>query len=237
MQDQKIYIIKEVKLELEDRIVTVEALVHELGLKRVFEEANLPKGLGDLVGKNCVVLFENFKLKGRFSREATPLGIFYNLRFLHISDADKDRIKREIKEKGLPAPWNRKFVRISTNTKDGDLPVPFLAVGKGKILNGLFFNVVNFTLGGVLLETPEEDGFFPKLNQEVQFDLITNTGEKIENMSGLIMHVNEDIDEKNGTRNVTFGVRMMPMSLINEVKYNGLIRDFLVGYKRKMRIR
>lgn len=238
MQERKIYLIKEVKIHINDRNVTVESLVHEGGLKRVFEKNNLPAGIGELVGKLCTITFDQFKFKGRFSREATPLGTFYNARFNNLTDEDRKKIRQEISQNGLPAPWKRRYARISTTSQDEeDLPVPFLAVGKGPQFEGLFFNVLNFTLGGVLLEISGEDSFEPRLNQEIYFDLIANTGEKIENMKGVVMHTNEDVREKDGSRNNTFGIRMMPMNMISEVKYNNIIRDFLMGYKKKMKMR
>ena len=234
MQEKRIYLIKEVKIDISDRIVTVESLVHEHGLKRVFEQSTLPSGLGDLVGKVCSVTFDNMTMRGRFSREVTPLGTFYNVKFVDIRESYRRRIELEIEQKGLPPPWKRRYVRINTGRKEEDLPVPFMAVAKGSSFDGTFFNVINFTLGGILLEAPDDDSFEPHLNQEIYFDLLTNTGEKLENMRAIIMHINEEVND--GQRSVTFGVRMMPMNMINEVKYNGLIRDFLVGYKKKFKL-
>lgn len=235
MQEKRIYLIKEVKVEVADRLVTVESLVHEQGLKRVFEQNNLPVGMGELVGKPCVVTFDNMTVKGRLSREVTPLGTFYNVKFIDIKEVYRRRLEDEINQKGLPPPWKRRYVRINAGRKEEDLPVPFMAVAKGARFDGVFFNVVNFTLGGMLLEAPDDGSFEPRLNQELYFDLLTNTGDKLENMKGIIMHLNEEVTES-GVRSITFGIRMSPMNMINEVKYNGIIRDFLTGYKKKMKM-
>jgi hypothetical protein len=236
MQEKRIYLIKEVKVEIGDRVITVESLLHEGGLKRVFEQNNLPLGLGDLVGKACMVTFDNMSVKGRVSREVTALGIFFNIKFLDLKEVYRKRLANEIELKGMPPPWKRRYVRINTGRQEEDLPVPFMAVAKGSQFDGIFFNVVNFTLGGILLEAPDDGTFVPRLNQEIFFDLLTNTGDKLESMKGIIMHINEEMTDS-GARVITFGTRMMPMNMINEVKYNGVIRDFLTGYKKKMKLR
>jgi hypothetical protein len=143
------------------------------------------------------------------------------------------QIERDVKESGLPSPWLRSLPRLSTLSKH--LPVPALAIleYEGETL---FLNVRNFTLGGLQLE------FVGSILQKVQFgdrldfDLVTNGGDKISDLSAVVCHVCSEFNQIEPEKSQFFlGIRFLPMNSMSEFKYKALIKDHCVGLKEEAR--
>src|SRR5690606_5889111 len=92
-----------------------------------------------------------------------------------------------------------------------------------------FLGVRNFTLGGLLFEYlgSELEGLNP--GAKIEFDLVTNFGDKISGLSGKIAHITHEYDEHDCR--LLLGIKLLPMSFLNETKYRELIREYCAGIK------
>lgn len=229
---KKVFTSQKITLAVADREFRVQALVSTYGAKYVFEESEIPDALKNRLGEEAQVIYKSVPCKARLVRETTPAGIVYNIRFLNPSGVLVRLIDRDIRDSGLPSPWIRALPRLSTAAKH--LPVPALAVlhhGGGTF----FLNVKNFTLGGLLLEHVGEDLKEMILGERLDFDLVTNIGDKIAEVAGVITHVNVEITS-GGSEPLRyhFGVKFLPMPLLAEAKYRNLIREHCIGLRMDM---
>ncbi len=117
----------------------------------------------------------------------------------------------------------RYLPRLTTDVKE--LPSPALAV----LYHGgdtHFLNVKNFTLGGLLLELIGAGIGGVSTGTSFTFDLVTNQGDKFEELTGVVTRISVEVNEKDGSLSRTFfGIKFNPMGVMNEMKYRELIRE------------
>jgi len=174
------------------------------------------------------IFYKNIPVRCRVVKETNAAGSVYSFRFLNPSGLLTRQIERDVKECGLPSPWLRSLPRLSSNVKH--LPVPALGIldYRGETL---FVNVKNFTLGGLQLEYVGA-GFDITFGTQINFDLVTNGGDKISDLSAIVCNISREVDESKGKLpRVQFGVRFLPMSSTAEAKYRTLIKDHCLGLK------
>jgi len=225
---KKVFVSQKISLLLGSRELKVQALVSSYGAKYVFEESELPAEIRNTGEAEVDVIYKNIPARCRVVREITSTGTVYSLRFEHPSNLLLRQIERDVKEHGLPSPWRRGLPRLSAAAKH--LPVPALAIlERGK--ETLFLNVKNFTLGGLLLEyvgpVLQEVKFGAKFN----FDLVTNGGDKISDLSGLVTNVAVESNGVLEASRMLFGLRLLPMGQVAEYKYRALIKEHCLGLK------
>lgn len=207
----------------------VQALISSYGAKYVFEEDEIPAELLGRLGEEIQIQYKNIPVKTRVVKEITGFGTIYNLRFINPSNTLLKQIDRDLKESGLPSPWMRGLPRLTTETKH--LPVPSLLVlyHKGQTY---FLNINNFTLGGLQAEFVGPDLRDVKFGTKFELDLVTNSGDKIPDLNGLVTHVTVEINfDGNGSDKYVFGVKVLGMPLGSENKFRGLIREHCIGLK------
>lgn len=209
--------------------VRFQALVSSYGAKYVFDESELPLSLRTSKEQELELLYKNIPARCRVVRETNAAGVVYSLRFLNPSGLLLRQIERDITENGIPSPWLRSLPRLNAAAKN--LPVPALAVldYNGEIL---FLNVKNFTLGGLMLDFSGSALNDVQFGTRFNFDLVTNVGEKINDLSGLITNVAVEVNDVEGhLTKVTFGLRFLPMNPLSESKYRALIKDHCMALK------
>lgn len=203
----------------------VQALVSPYGAKYVFEDEDLPTTVRDSIGKEIQVIYKNIPVRARLVKENTAIGVLYNIKFLNPSNLLVRQINRDINETGLPSPWLRSLPRLNTDSKH--LPNPALAVLYYRGIT-FYLNVKNFTLGGVMLEYAGAELASVILGTKFDFDIVTNFGDKISELSAVVTHISAELSETDGDK-YYFGVKFLPMTLLSETKFRALIRDHCVG--------
>ncbi len=229
---KKVFTSQKISLVVGGREFRVQALVSTYGAKYVLDESEIPDAIRANLGQEAQVIYKNVPCRARLVRETTSAGVVYNVRFLNPSGVLVRLIERDIRDSGLPSPWSRALPRLSTEAKN--LPVPALAVlhHSGETF---FLNVKNFTLGGLLLEYSGEELKEVLLGHRFDFDLVTNFGDKISELSAVVSHVTVEISMEGAeAQRYFFGIRFLPMPLLSESKYRNLIREHCIGLRSEM---
>jgi hypothetical protein len=226
---KKVFVSQRISLLVGEMEFRVQALVSSYGAKYVFEDSELPQEIRELIGKELELVYRKVPVKCRVVKETNASGIVYSFRFLKPSNLLLKQIEKDIRESGLPSPWIRALPRLNTEAKH--LPLPALAVVDygGDIQ---FLNVKNFTLGGLLVDYTGNSFRDLMIGEKLNFDLVTNGGDKIDNLSAVVSHLSTEYVEENPEANrVQFGLRFLPMNLLSEVKYKELIKVHCIGLK------
>lgn len=222
---KKVFTSQKISLFFGGKEFRIQALVSAYGVKYAFDDSELPQEARDYIGYEVQMTYKNIPARCRIIRETNAVGTVYNLRFVKPSKVLLKQIERDIRDSGLPSPWLRALPRLNT---DSTLPAPALAVlyYRGETH---FLNVKNFTLGGVLFEFV--GGSLPgaEMGTTFNFDLVTNHGEKIADLAGVVTHFSVEINEDDGSLSRSFyGLKFLPMDVLNENKYRSLIRDHVM---------
>ncbi|MGZ3693748.1 MAG: hypothetical protein ACXWQO_06080 [Bdellovibrionota bacterium] len=220
---KKIFTSQKISLFFGGKEYRMQALVSVYGVKYAFDEVELPEEARNYLGYEVQMTYKGVPARCRIIGETNSVGKIYNLRFVNPSQLLVRQIERDIRDSGLPSPWLRFLPRLTTELKD--LPSPALAV----LYHGgetHYLNVKNFTLGGLLLEQVGIGIHGVGTGTRFDFDLVTNQGDKFEEISGVVTRVSVEVNENDGSasRNL-FGLKFLPMGVINETKYRQLIRD------------
>lgn len=227
---KKVFVSQKITVIASGRELHVQALVSTYGAKYLFEESELPEALRHAADQELEVLYKKVPVRCRLVKETMGAGTVYSLRFLNPSGLLLRQIERDVRESGLPSPWLRALPRLNTTAKH--LPIPALAVldYQGSTL---FLNVKNFTLGGLSLEFSGVELEDAKLGDRLNFDLVTNGGDKISDVSAVITHVAMEKGEAVDACLMQLGVRFLPMNLLSESKYRNLIREHCLGLREE----
>ncbi len=224
---RKVFTSQKISVFFGEKEYRIQALVSSFGAKYVFQDDELADEAKGLLGQEVQVTYKNIPARCRIVRERSSAGTLYNLRFIQPSQLLLRQIERDVRESGLPSPWLRALPRLTTESKH--LPAPALAVlyHRGETL---FLNVKNFTVGGLLLEFIGPQLLDVELGEQFEFDLVTNFGDKIADMTAVVSNLSLEINEEAGQLSqVYFGVKFLPMSLLAKTKYRALIREHCLG--------
>jgi hypothetical protein len=220
---RKVFTSQKISLFFAGREFRVQALVSNYGVKYVYDEQDLPDEARATLGVDVQMSYKGIPALCRLIRESNAAGSIYSLRFVNPSKALLKEIDKDVKASGLPSPWMRGLPRLSTEVGKLPLPVPVLAILSYN--NGThYLNIRNFTLGGLLLEYLGNDLGALGVGAMMEFDLVTSGGDKMTGMEGVITHTATEFSDGSGS-SVYFGVKFLPFSSLNEMRYRGLIRE------------
>ena len=91
-------------------------------------------------------------------------------------------------------------------------------------------DIKNFTLGGLMVETSDEEITDLPLGTVLEVELITNHGERISGMPAMIRHISLELVTAQITK-VSWGLKFMPMKLETDGRY----RDLIAAHCRVLR--
>lgn len=201
----------------------LESLISEFGARRIFDTASLPKNVSGLTGQKVEVNLHGLRIPGVFTKEILPEASFYNIRFRYEDERTRERLRQSIIEAGFPSPWRRSYPRIFTAGDSTGAPMPTVAlIDNPEEVE--FYRVVNFTLGGMLLEG-DLDGISMPLGHRFYFQIMVSNGSSISGIWGKVVRIDED-DPGTGVIVRRFGVQVVSMSAQAQVKYKQLIIDY-----------
>jgi hypothetical protein len=226
MLEKRIFTSQKLRIHLDDGPKDVDALVSESGAKNVFREASSDELAETYMHRELSLEYRGHQMTGRLSKEINSNGTSYHVRFTRVDSEALDAIRKDVEAQGLPSPWKRSFARIPATAES--LPVPSLAVLYLKNQE-FFLGVRNFTVGGVLLEYLGGDLSDLEPSVKIEFDLVTNFGDKITQLEGRVAHLT--IEHSTGVDRLLIGVQFLSMSFLNETKYKQMIREYCTGIK------
>lgn len=230
---RKVFTSQKLSLFLVGREFRVQALVSSQGAKYVFDDADLPDEARASLGVDVQATYKGIPVRCRFVRETNVTGTIYSLRFLNPSGLLLRQIERDVSASGLPSPWMRGLPRLSTNSKH--LPVPVLAtVQAGSGPATFYMNVRNFTLGGFMLEYNGSEVAHFAVGTRLTLEVVTNGGDKLPEMEAAVTHVTAELYEGGMGAKYQFGVKLLPLSAVAELRYRTLIKAHCEGLRDEM---
>lgn len=222
------------EIEFADLKADLRGLVSETGITKIAIPKNSEKVLELALGAQVNVYIGVLYLQGIFLQQTIENSTYYEVRFVNMKDPQRDYLKQRIEVSGRFPGWQRRYPRIPVQEDESDLPVANLC----HIRHGgqeIFVNVINFTLGGIRVETFGDNLSELKVKTEINFDLLTNTGNVINNFTGEIRNISQHErlgkDGKIITR--SFGIKLLSLHPENEKKYRALIREHCQGLMKK----
>lgn len=218
------------EIETGGQTLALRGLVSEHGITKIFQ-AQMPPFWEAQVGRTLTLSLDRMLISAVLVRQFVEHGSFYELRFRGLDEAHRNYIRQRVAAEGISPGWQRQFPRIPVNGAiDPNLPVPSLCMvhflGKE-----VFVNVINFTLGGLRVETVGDELKELRVGSVIQFDLGTSTGGVMPNMTGEIRNVAEQ-EQSEGRKTRAFGLRIVNWDPVNERKYKELIKDYCLAMQK-----
>lgn len=216
----------ELKFTLADKVHTIKAITSRYGAVRVFDFDNAKKTFGELLGKKVKVKIGDISYPMYFTREFNREGRFYNLKFGTLDEYQLERLDIMVNDSGLEAaPWQRVHPRLDAITHQEKVPVPSVAVIHFADTMEVY-RVLNFTLGGCLVEASNPTFEPMELGTPVVFDLRINNGEELNQINGRLMRISleklPDMDHKL----LSLGIKIVHMQSSDMEKYRSMIRTY-----------
>lgn len=219
-------------------ILSLRGLVSTTGVTKIFLTAGLPPYWKNILGTTVNVRLEKFELKGVLLQQLVEHGTFFEIKFRELSDPMRSYIEQRLQADGISPGWKRQFPRIPVKGMDDpELPMPNVCMVRF-VGQEIFVNVMNFTLGGIRIETLGDSLGELRVGSVLHFDLITTTGEIMANLSAevrnIAVHDHKNADGPALTR--SFGLRFVNLDPVNERKYRQLIRDYCTVLQKRLNV-
>ncbi len=219
----------------ESKSLEVKGLVSSTGITKINISSISPEWKAAL-GRNVFVQLENITLTGNFFEQQVEHGVFYEVKFDELESPIRLYIEQRILSEGVSPGWKRKYPRIPVKGYDDpELPVPNLCMVRF-VGQEIFVNVMNFTIGGLRIETLGDQLSEIRVGSVLHFDLITTSSEIFANLAAevrnIAVHERDTPDGKTVTR--AFGLSFQTMDPVNERKYRQLIRVYCEMLKKRL---
>lgn len=214
----------------------MRGLVSESGITKVFLSAGLPESWRERVGNPLVTKLGDFEISSVLLQQQVTHGVFFELRFQNLPDAAREFIRQRIAAEGIAPGWKRDFPRIPVDrVVDPELPVPNLCMVRF-VGQEIFVTVLNFTLGGIRIETLGDNLAELRVGAILNFDLLTSNGEIMANLAAEVRNIATHEGSADGKLKTTrsFGLRFQGMDPTNEKKYRALIRDYCTVLSKRL---
>lgn len=223
------------KFEIESHGSTLElrGLVSDSGITKIFAGTSLPDFWRNIIGKAVTVKLDTLVLPGILIQQFTDQGSFLEIRFRGVDQNMKNFLRARMATEGIAPGWQREFPRIAIGSPhDPDLPVPNLCMVRFEG-EEIFANVLNFTVGGLRIETTATNLGALRVGAVIQFDLLTSNGEILANLSAEIRNFS-DHEHTGQSATRSFGLRFVNWNSENQRKYRQLIKDYCLLLQKKL---
>jgi hypothetical protein len=223
-----------VEMECNGARCEARGMISERGVTRIYLSNGPPKEFRFDMPINVKVDFLN--CQGILMKQIVEHGIFYEVQFLNLKEAQLDYIRQRVESDGINPGWQRKFPRISVvGMNETDLPVPNLCMVRF-VGQEVFVNVMNFTLGGLRIETMGDALGELRVGARIQFDLMTTMGDVLRNMPGEVRNIsfNEQNTKEGKVITRSFGIKLLDVDPVNEKRYKGMIKDYCLALQKKL---
>jgi hypothetical protein len=224
------------EIEYEGATLSLRGLISPAGVTKIFLNTGLPEAWKGAIGETVTVRLEQMEIPGVLLQQYVEHGTFYEIKFRDLAEPVLAYLEGRMRHEGISPGWQRKYPRIPVKGyEDPELPVPNLCMVRF-VGQEIFVNVMNFTLGGLRIETLGDSLGEIRVGSVLHFDLITSTGEIFANLSGevrnIAVHDRRSVEGLSLTR--SFGLRFVDMDPVNERKYRNLIRDYCMVLQKRL---
>ncbi len=223
------------KLKFGEHSEMVDGQLSEVGATRVFLQHQIPTEFRAAIGQVLTVMYNGRSFNGVLIQQTSDHEKYYDVRFLHLLEEEREFLRKDIDTYGVEPGWSRKFPRIELPPLHDEYFMPTLCSLR---YDGeeYFLTILNFTLGGIRVETIA--GAIPKIKigQYVRFDLLLSNGELLRDFDAEVRNManqsRKDDDELHPVQSL--GLRITKCSKTVDKKYKTMIRDYCVYLKKIM---
>jgi hypothetical protein len=220
---------------LDGNRLKMRGLFSRAGITKIFLSMGLPDDWQFTLGKVVVVHLEKVNTKGVLVQQHVEHGSFYEVKFHDLAPPFLTYLEERLKADGGPPGWQRKFPRIPVKGyEDPELPVPNLCLVRA-VGEEIFVNVMNFTIGGIRIETQGDSLGDIRVGSLLHFDMFTSSDETLESVSAEVRNIaiHERQFNSGANRTRSFGMRLLEMNPANDQKYRSLIRDYCTVLQKR----
>jgi hypothetical protein len=224
------------EVEFRGEKLSLRGLVSPSGITKIFLSQGLPASWKEALGATVTVRLDPVNITGVLLQQFVEHGTFYEIKFRDLADSVLEYLERRMTSEGMNPGWQRKYPRIPVKGyEDPELPVPNLCMVRF-VGQEIFVNVMNFTLGGIRIETLGDSLGEIRVGSTLHFDLITSTGEILANLSAEVRNiaVHDHHTAAGTTLTRSFGLRFTDMDPGNEKKYRNIIREYCVILQKRL---
>jgi len=209
-------------------VLVLKGLISEQGITKVFIPSPLPEFWKSKIGQTVSLKIDGLILSAVLLQQFVEHGTYFEFRFRDLEEPHRNYIRQRITVEGISPGWLREHPRIPVSKgADADLPVISLCMVRF-VGQEIFVDVKNFTLGGLRIETFDNNLAEVRVGAVLHFDLLASNGAVMANLSGEVRNMTVHEIEQDGRKlnSLSFGLRLMEMDPLNERKYRDLIRDY-----------
>lgn len=225
------------EIEHQGTTLSLRGLFSPAGVTKIYLTAGLPEYWKSLLGEAVNVRLDKMEIPGILLQQYVEHGTFYEIKFRELAEPLLQYLEQRMQTDGISPGWQRKYPRIPVKGyEDPELPVPNLCMVRF-VGQEIFVNVMNFTLGGLRIETLGDSLGEIRVGSTLHFDLITSTGDILTNLSAEVRNIAvHDHRSPEGVSSLTrsFGLRFTNMDPVNERKYRALIRDYCTVLQKRL---
>lgn len=225
------------KFFLQDGDTNVEliGLMSAHGFTRIYsKDDTVAEIMAKIAGKPIDIRIDSFDLNSIIEKQFAEEGSFFEVRFINISPSVLEQLELKVEQEGSEPSWHRLHPRIAISTiATMSMNVPTMCVIKHGGQEH-YLNVLNFTVGGLRLETMADILADIKVGHILPFDLVTTSGDSLFNIQGEVRNVGvHSLQDKKATEiRRSFGIKIGRMEPQNLSKYNEMIRRLCEALKR-----
>lgn len=212
--------------------IKFRGLVSEQGITKVYIPKDLPAVWQDAVGQAVCARIDGIDFPAVLMQQFIEHGTYFEVRFRNLDENQKKFLRQRISTEGISPSWQRQFPRIPVQkSEDPDLPVPNLCIVRFAGQE-LFVKVIDFTIGGLRIETIGHHLREVRPGAILHFDIATNTGVVLAGLTGEVRNV-ADHTHPDKTVSRSLGIKLVELDPTNKRKYKELIRDYCLVMKQK----
>jgi len=198
----------------------LKGLVSPTGITKIYLQSGLAPLWKALLGSVVNVRLGSVQIPGTFLHQQVEHGVIFEIKFGNLEKPIHKYLEQRILAEGISPGWQRKYPRIPVKGYDDpELPVPNLCMVRF-VGQEIFVNVMNFTIGGLRIETLGDSLAELRVGSVLHFDLITSTSDIFANLSGevrnIAVHDSNTLEGRSVTR--SFVLRFIEMDSANEIK-------------------
>lgn len=209
----------------------IRAITSLYGSIKVFDFDRAKAAFGEQLGKIIRVRIGKLYYEMYFTREFNSEGRFYNLKFTNLDEKRKTALREMIEAGGIEPPWRRIHPRLDAIAHEETVPVPSVAVVRYRDHMEVY-RVLNFTLGGCLLELSNPTFEPMELGLPALFDLRISNGEELTGINGRVVRISMEKLPDMDHRLLGLGMKIVHMNSLDLEKYRFLIRSYCEVLKR-----
>ena len=223
-------------IEYQGDTLPLRGLISLAGVTKIFLRAGLPETWKRAVGQTVIVQLGKLKIPGVLLEQEVEHRALYEIKFRELPESMRSHLESRLQAEGITPGWQRQHPRIPVKGyEDAELPVPHLCLVR---LAGqeILVKVMNFTVGGIRIETLGDTLREIRVGSHLHFDLMTSRGETLFDFKAEVRNIatHEHQGGQGPSLTRSFGLMFLEIDPVSDKKYRMLIRDYCIILQKRL---